>query len=87
MPSASLMMSVWDHLLLDHGSTYLRLCVKFTVSSSLCTNFRMFHGRSLWLERTERSATSIRATIEIESQIYRLEKNLGGEKTHTHMRS
>ena len=50
-PSFILPMSVCDHLDLAQGSRYFRLWVKFTVSSLLCRNFRMFQGRSLCLKK------------------------------------
>ncbi|KAJ8867744.1 hypothetical protein PR048_031547 [Dryococelus australis] len=45
MPCLSLLRSVCDQALLDHGVTDLRSAAKLNSLSWLCTNLRMFHGR------------------------------------------
>lgn len=50
MPFLSRGKSVCDQLLFDHGSTVVKSAEKLKYISWLCTNLRIFHGRSLCLE-------------------------------------
>ena len=51
IPLLNLRRSVCDQALFDQGTTDLRSALKLNSRSWLCTNLRMFQGRSLCLQK------------------------------------